>query len=62
MSYAEPRTVSITVSGPSTALAYARAMTAKAQGWAGAAVMYVKIGIKATTRIPRVVANVARRP
>lgn len=59
MSNAEHRTVSITVAGPSTALAYARALASKAQEWAGAAILYVKIGIKTTTRIPRVVANVA---
>lgn len=54
-----PDTVSITVSGPSTALAYARALAAKAQGWVGAALFYVKMGIKAMTQIPKMVANVA---
>ena len=63
MSYAatlpRPDTVSITVSGPSTALAYARALAAKAQGWAGTAILYVKMAIRALTRIPRIVGNIA---
>ncbi|MEI6363996.1 MAG: hypothetical protein WCP95_17910, partial [Actinomycetes bacterium] len=63
MSYAAappgPGTVSITVSGPSTALAYARALAAKAKGWAGTAVFYLKASIRTITRIPKAVANVA---
>jgi hypothetical protein len=51
--------VSITVSGPSTALAYVRALAAKAKGWAGTAVFYIKAGIRTITRIPKIVANVA---
>jgi hypothetical protein len=54
-----PDTVSITVSGPSTALAYARVLAAKARGWAGAVVTYVKMAIRTITRIPKAVANVA---
>ena len=54
-----PDTVSITVSGPSTALAYARALAAKARGWAGAVVTHVTMAIRTITRIPRAVANVA---
>jgi len=63
MSYAaappRPGTVNITVSGPSTALAYARALAAKAKGWAGTAVFSIKAGIRTITRVPKAVANVA---
>lgn len=63
MSYAatlpRPDTVSITVAGPSTALAYARALAAKAQGWAGTALLYVKVALRTITRIPKVVGNIA---
>jgi hypothetical protein len=51
--------VNITVSGPSTALAYARALAAKAKGWADTAVFYIKAGVRTITRIPKAVANVA---
>lgn len=41
-----PDMVSITVSGPSTALAYVWALAAKARGWARAAVTYVKMAVR----------------